>query len=222
MSPVGRTKSDRPLQRSRLGRGRSIDKEDVQAALHSRRVSSERGDPSSRSPSLRMRSDSRATSPPHVIPSEASTCCLPFFARKTRRSDRVQTRINNKPQPELQHLRLIESYTGHVGPIWVAKFSIDGRFLATAGRDTKIIIWSVGKFPKIIHGSTFDKYSEDYESESSSATEDYKFKQELIHKSPYHVWRGHSCDVLDLSWSESHFMLSASADKTVRLWSIFR
>ena len=228
-SSTGRNRSDRSQRASNLGRARSIDKTDVQFAIHSRRVSSDFGEgslssPSSRNHSLRVRSESQqTTSAPTVIPSESSACCLPtIFAKRIRRSDKVRTRVNNKPQADFQSLRLIESYTSHAGPIWTARFSLDGRFLATAGRDMKILVWSVGKFPKIVYGSTYDKFSEDYESESSSVTEDNKMKTELIHKSPYHVWRGHTSDVLDLSWSESHFMLSASADKTVRLWSIFR
>ena len=31
---------------------------------------------------------------------------------------------------------------------------------------------------------------------------------------------GHSADVLDLAWSKSQFLLTASMDKTVRLWHI--
>lgn len=227
-SAGGRNRSDRSQRASNLGRARSIDKADLQFVIQSRRVSSDFGEgslssPSSRNHSLRMRSESQAPSTPTIIPSESSTaCCLPIFSKGIRRSDKVRTRVNNKAQADLHSLRLIESYAFHTGPIWTARFSLDGRFLATAGRDTKILVWSLGKFPKIVNGTTYDKFSDDFESESSVVSEDNKLKAELIHKSPYHIWRGHTSDVLDVSWSESHFMLSASADKTVRLWSIFR
>ncbi len=35
---------------------------------------------------------------------------------------------------------------------------------------------------------------------------------------PVKEFRGHKADVLDVCWSRTHFLLSASMDKTVRLW----
>ena len=37
---------------------------------------------------------------------------------------------------------------------------------------------------------------------------------------PLQVYRGHTGDVVDISWSCSNFLLSASVDKTVRLWHV--
>ena len=37
---------------------------------------------------------------------------------------------------------------------------------------------------------------------------------------PYRTYLGHKQDVLDLSWSKTQFLLSASMDKTVRLWHV--
>ena len=42
----------------------------------------------------------------------------------------------------------------------------------------------------------------------------------LLHKRPLHGYSGHSADLLDISWSENYFLLSASMDKTVRLWYV--
>ena len=42
----------------------------------------------------------------------------------------------------------------------------------------------------------------------------------LLHKRPLHVYSGHSADLLDISWLENYFLLSASMGKTVRLWYV--
>ncbi|KAJ2799920.1 hypothetical protein H4S07_005307, partial [Coemansia furcata] len=41
---------------------------------------------------------------------------------------------------------------------------------------------------------------------------------ELLEPVPFRSYVGHSSDVLALSWSKNGFLLSASADRTVRLW----
>lgn len=39
---------------------------------------------------------------------------------------------------------------------------------------------------------------------------------------PFCTYRGHTSDLLDVSWSKNYFVLSSSMDKTVRLWHISR
>lgn len=46
--------------------------------------------------------------------------------------------------------------------------------------------------------------------------------QLLLWATPYRVYSGHKQDVVDLAWSPSNFLLSASIDKTVRLWHVSR
>lgn len=51
----------------------------------------------------------------------------------------------------------------------------------------------------------------------------YQFKYtdfDFIQKTPFRIFTGHDKDVVDISWSKSQFILSASTDKTVRLWHI--
>lgn len=37
---------------------------------------------------------------------------------------------------------------------------------------------------------------------------------------PHRTYRGHKQDVLDIAWSKSQFLLTASMDKSVRLWHV--
>ncbi len=39
---------------------------------------------------------------------------------------------------------------------------------------------------------------------------------------PFCTYRGHTSDLLDISWSRNYFILTSSMDKTVRLWHISR
>ena len=42
----------------------------------------------------------------------------------------------------------------------------------------------------------------------------------VLRPTPHRSYAGHEADVLDVAWSRSQFLLSASMDKTVRLWHI--
>jgi WD40 repeat protein len=42
----------------------------------------------------------------------------------------------------------------------------------------------------------------------------------VLRPRPHRSYAGHEADVLDVAWSRSQFLLSASMDKTVRLWHI--
>jgi len=44
----------------------------------------------------------------------------------------------------------------------------------------------------------------------------------VVRPEPYRMYSGHKSDVIDLAWSKANFLLSASIDKTVRLWHVSR
>lgn len=73
-----------------------------------------------------------------------------------------------------------------------------------------------------------DSHNNSSSSSSSSAFAKEMYKDEdntLSEEGPlllFTIYRGHTADVLDLAWSKNHFLLSASMDKTVRLWHITR
>lgn len=128
--------------------------------------------------------------------------------------------------------------------IWSTKFSLDGKYMATGSRDGSIRIWKVLSSPverwgidsslesghlssaksmrlqqnyyQAGHGAspslkrdTFDSL----ERENSS-----NLYAPVFHPSPMKTFREHEQDVLDVDWSKNSFLLSASMDKTVKLW----
>lgn len=150
----------------------------------------------------------------------------------------------------------------HQGPIWIMKFSHDGKFLATAGQDGQILLWDV--LPKGADDSwsnnsqAYPDTTEDClaDTDKRAPSEfrqvsillfdlllliymwpllyfsnktyvvvlncvDHIFLVKLLSDSPiqrYEEHNGHH--VVDLSWSKYNFLLSASLDKTVRLWHV--
>eukprot|EP00183_Erythrolobus_madagascarensis_P000783 CAMPEP_0185848120 /NCGR_PEP_ID=MMETSP1354-20130828/3115_1 /TAXON_ID=708628 /ORGANISM="Erythrolobus madagascarensis, Strain CCMP3276" /LENGTH=735 /DNA_ID=CAMNT_0028548475 /DNA_START=59 /DNA_END=2266 /DNA_ORIENTATION=+ len=47
---------------------------------------------------------------------------------------------------------------------------------------------------------------------------DHAPARQFLLEQPYRVMRGHRADVLEISWSKNNFVLTASMDRTVRLW----
>eukprot|EP00550_Attheya_septentrionalis_P009412 CAMPEP_0198297208 /NCGR_PEP_ID=MMETSP1449-20131203/36014_1 /TAXON_ID=420275 /ORGANISM="Attheya septentrionalis, Strain CCMP2084" /LENGTH=953 /DNA_ID=CAMNT_0043998079 /DNA_START=177 /DNA_END=3038 /DNA_ORIENTATION=- len=133
----------------------------------------------------------------------------------------------------------------HKGPIWRTAFSQDGRFLATGGQDGKVILWRVAPKSKAFHGEKAETYppwiprDKVAKTASSSLGKDSQksdetapppttmgmapeigMEIEIISREPERVYSEHRGDVIDFSWSHSGFLLSASVDKTVRLWHV--
>lgn len=79
-----------------------------------------------------------------------------------------------------------------------------------------------------LNASDNNSHNNSSSSSSSSAFAKEMYKDEdntLSEEGPlllFTIYRGHTADVLDLAWSKNHFLLSASMDKTVRLWHITR
>lgn len=103
---------------------------------------------------------------------------------------------------------LVQTVNFHHGSIWAAKFSPTGEYLCSGGEDMIVVVWVIGG------SSATSTYSEGCSKPTST-------RSFLCHQ-PLQVLHGHSGDVVDISWSCSNFILSASVDKTVRLWHVSR
>ncbi|KAL4887438.1 WD40-repeat-containing domain protein [Aspergillus karnatakaensis] len=96
--------------------------------------------------------------------------------------------------------------------VWALMFSKDGKYLAAAGQDRKVRVWSVIASPE-------DRDSTDSEGDDD---EILRLKAPVFKEKPVQVYDSHTGSILDLSWSKNNFLLSSSMDKTVRLWHVSR
>jgi len=129
----------------------------------------------------------------------------------------VKVTAVKKDGAEFGDLRLIQSIQAHEGAVWTMKFSMKGEYLASAGNDHMVIVWAVGVNHEGSSGGTPTTSAVD--DCADSVGED---ALRLLKLEPYRRFGGHTADVIDLSWNKDNFLLSASIDKSVRLWHVAR
>eukprot|EP01038_Epipyxis_sp_PR26KG_P009525 gene9525-12831_t len=167
----------------------------------------------------------------------------PFLQSKTK--IKVVTSKKNQSDSLFQDkLYLAQTIQFHEGPIWTMKFSPDGLFLCSAGQDQRVVVWCVSNFPVRDNRkkeNNNNHYEEDDYSDGLSSVDSKESKEgvmpkkgpplkaehevqlhHFIHPTPYRVFAEHTGDVIDIAWSKSSFILSASTDKDVRLWHVSR
>jgi WD40 repeat protein len=152
----------------------------------------------------------------------------------------IKVRAHNKKQREFNRMFLAQELTGSKlaangdkepaqaireapstptwrskgGAVWATEFSTDGKYLAAAGQDNMVRVWSVISTPEERKAHEQDEDASNGQGERLSAP--------VFRSKPIREFQGHSGTVLDLSWSKNNFLLSSSMDKTVRLWHISR
>ncbi|CAA7048227.1 unnamed protein product [Microthlaspi erraticum] len=128
---------------------------------------------------------------------------------------KVKVKSNKKSHVELSAAYKVQEINGHKGKIWSLKFSPDGKFLATGGEDGVVKVWRI-----TLSDSLFASFIRQ-ESQQEEALVMFPQKAFHLEETPLQELCGHTGDVLDLAWSsDSNLLLSASKDKTVRLWRI--
>lgn len=174
---------------------------------------------------------------------EASTSSSESEQNRCGRYERVKVRCYRKRSKELSAVYQGQVIKGHDGAILTMKFSPDGQFLASGGEDGVVRVWGVTqsedcKIPMDDPSCVYLKAHRQSGLAPVDADNEKKCKVKGVKQSadsacvviptmvfqisdePLHEFRGHSGDVLNLSWSNNKHLLSASTDKTVRLWEI--
>ncbi|KAF3705980.1 WD repeat-containing protein 44 [Channa argus] len=143
---------------------------------------------------------------------------------------------------DFDQIKVVQDLSGeHMGAVWTMKFSHCGRLLASAGQDNVVRIWVLKtafdyfnnmRLKYNTEGRVSPSPSQESLCSSKSDTDpgascvpedpDTEDRNAPFRQIPFCKYKGHTADLLDLSWSKNFFLLSSSMDKTVRLWHISR
>lgn len=172
-----------------------------------------------------------STKPPVMPALETSLCDRSVAKQKRTRSDELQSmsrtlRITDqvrvvahkKRDRDFINLYRWQKVHAHSGPIRVIEFNRTGKFLATAGQDMVIKIWDIDSKLEDNRADISKGVAGVSGETAVNTTRVYSAYSYIRSGAPLVVCKGHTSDVIALSWSKNDFLLSGSVDKTIRLW----
>merc|ERR1712228_663120 len=136
----------------------------------------------------------------------------------------------NTKEKVMNDLRLSQKINcAHKGAIYCMEFSKKGDFLARGGQDAVLRIWTVCgsriDAKRWINAKNQESHSQSDNDEGIDAREYHHHENDvndIISIVAYREFTGHRADIIDISWSNGEFVLSASIDQTVMLWHTSR
>ncbi|GJN21255.1 hypothetical protein PR202_gb08717 [Eleusine coracana subsp. coracana] len=163
---------------------------------------------------------------------EAILCMydVPVKSLKTSTLCRTIVYQQNKKWMDFSAVYMCQEIQAHGGAIRVMKFSPSGWHLASVGDDYIVRIWMIKEVE-----SSPNLYGREPPGKYMDRTKGLKLKMGKggsrtlaiiprkvfsISETPQHEFHGHTSDIIDMTWSKSDFLLTASKDRTVRMWKV--
>lgn len=165
--------------------------------------------------------------------------------QKSELINRIKMRGNTKAK-EMKDLRLCQKVSeAHKGAIYCMEFSKKGDYLASGGQDSVLRVWTVvgsradqkrwdraqqrkdsaasAPSEPTADETTANGDSQPETTETADTAAEHVFElTDVISTPAYREFTGHRADIIDISWSNGEFILSASIDQTVMLWHTSR
>ncbi|GMF26086.1 unnamed protein product [Phytophthora lilii] len=138
------------------------------------------------------------------------------FPIKSKAKEPIKRNHVPKEKRDLDDLCLAQTLSKHTGTIWTMKFSHDGARLVSGGQDAILRVWKVQisseEDAKAARDSD-EKQILDAEPERSYQVRWMIWISNRKHTLTFLSRQGHTMPIVDVSWSRSNFILSASMDK---------
>ena len=149
---------------------------------------------------------------------------------------------------EMKDLRLGQCLmNAHKGAIYCMEFSKKGDYLATAGQDSILRIWTIvgstsdslrwdpniqRKKPSKNNNNNNNNINSNINNIKDNNNNKIKNDKKILEDAPnsndiinsvcFREFTGHRAPIIDISWSNGEFILTASIDQTVMLWHTWR